>query len=267
MTQPVEPSINSQQHYETLLAEVYDWMQGGWDQRVRQSRELFENLLIKPGQPGKAAVDLGAGTGYQAIPLAELGFTVTAVDASVTMLAQLQDHLNEEAKPDGASSEAGPIHTVVADICRFAESLGEPADLVVCMGDTLSHLESHQHVATLIGDLHRSQPAGGRIVLGFRDASQPLVGDSRFLPVRSDDDRIFTCFIEEIDEQTVRIHDVVHTKTNGGFVQNVSSYRKIRLTSDWVVEQLIGASYQEPDVTTEMGMTIISARKPNSRSA
>ncbi len=260
MTRPIEPSINSQQHYETLLAEVYDWMQGGWGDRVQQSRELFKALVVKPASTGAGAVDLGAGTGYQAIPLAELGFTVTAVDASAAMLTQLEDHLDEEAKPESASPDTGSIRTVVADICQFAKNRLEPAELVVCMGDTLSHLESHQHVATLIDDLNRCQPADGRIILGFRDGSQPLVGDNRFLPVRSDDDRIFTCFIEEVDEQTVRVHDVVHTKVDGGFVQNISSYRKIRLTSDWVVEQLAAASYRKPEVTTEMGMTIISAR-------
>ncbi len=247
-------TVASLDHYETLLAEVYDWMQGGWDHKVEQSRTLFETLSIKPSSPGAVAIDLGAGTGYQAIPLAELGFVVTAVDASATMLDQLRDRA-------GQSGLSGEVTVVEADICRYATELDGAAEVVVCMGDTLTHLPSAAAVGDLIADLHRGQAPGGRIVLGFRDGSQPLIGDGRFIPVRSDEDRVFTCFIEEIDESSVRVHDVVHQRSDGGFVQHVSSYIKIRLSTGGVAEQLLKAGYLEQETALIAGMTIISATK------
>ncbi len=151
------------------------------------------------------------------------------------------------------------VHTVEADLCRFTDHVTAPVELVVCMGDTLSHLPSHEQVAELLAAASGVQDAGGRIVLGFRDGSQALAGDSRFIPVRSSDERVFTCFIEEINEDTVRVHDVLHVKSDEGFVQNVSSYNKIRLSAQWMAEQLTGAGYQPPTTSVAAGMTIMSA--------
>ena len=246
------PPVPSLEHYESLLAEVYDWMQGGWEAKVSQSRELFAELGLTPSKPGASAVDLGAGTGYQTAPLASLGFAVTAIDASASMLSQLRDHVS-------ATPAVAAVQTVEADICRFTDHVTAPVELVVCMGDTLAHLPSHREVAEVLAAAFGVQEPGGRIVLGFRDGSQALGGDSRFIPVRSSDERVFTCFIEELDDDTVRVHDVLHVKSGDGFEQNVSSYNKIRLSTQWMAEQLTEAGYQPPATSVVAGMTIMSA--------
>ena len=241
---------DTRRHYENLLAEVYDWMQGGWEQRAAMSRELFARLGISPADSNARAVDLGAGTGYQSLPLAELGFAVTAIDSSPTMLAQLAQH-KDRLKP------AGSIETLEGDLTALDQHLTDPVQLIVCMGDTLAHLETHEQVADLFVQARRLLANGGQLILGFRDGSQPPAGDNRFIPVRSDDERIFTCFLEEIDDDRIRVHDVVHQRGGDGFVQTVSSYNKIRLSTDWVAEQLAAAGFTEPTRTTDAGMTIL----------
>ena len=65
-------------HYEALLAPVYLWMAGGIDNALA----LGASDLAGFAGPGGLAVDLGAGFGMHAIPLARAGYRVLAIDSS-----------------------------------------------------------------------------------------------------------------------------------------------------------------------------------------
>jgi hypothetical protein len=69
----------AKQHYDTLLSDVYSWMFGGFEAGIERNAAFFERLGIRPSG-SRVAVDLGAGCGFRTIPLARLGFSVTAVD-------------------------------------------------------------------------------------------------------------------------------------------------------------------------------------------
>ncbi|MGL6339584.1 MAG: class I SAM-dependent methyltransferase, partial [Waterburya sp.] len=63
----------SKEHYEQVLANVYSWMLGGFEQGISRNLDFFQKHNISPIKSG-IAVDLGAGCGFQSIPLAQLGF-------------------------------------------------------------------------------------------------------------------------------------------------------------------------------------------------
>lgn len=67
------------QHYSQVLADVYSWMFGGFESGIQKNHEFFKNHKIKSVGSG-IAIDLGAGCGFQSIPLAQIGFSVTAID-------------------------------------------------------------------------------------------------------------------------------------------------------------------------------------------
>lgn len=48
-------------------------------------------------------------------------------------------------------------------------------------------------------------------LLSFRDYSVPLQDEKRFIPVRSDEGRILTCFLE-YSEDSVLVHDILHER-------------------------------------------------------
>lgn len=245
--------VPSTEHYEQLLAHIYDWMQGGWDAKADQNRALFDTLGVRPSTEGDLAVDLGAGTGYQAVPLAELGYSVLAIDASAAMVEQLTARTSVVAPEQ--------VTAIVDDLCRVDSHLDRPVQLFVCMGDTLFHLATHEDLIELLRTMYAAQPSGGRVVLSFRDGTTPASGDGRFLPVRSDADRVFTCFVEEVDADHLRIHDLVHVRSDTGFSQNLSSYTKIRIRTDWLVDQIVAAGYEPPKVSVEAGMTVITTQR------
>jgi SAM-dependent methyltransferase len=236
------------EHYDNLLASCYSWLCGGSDLKLKENRAFFQDHGIRPVLSA-AAVDLGAGSGFQAIPLAEAGFEVTAIDVSSKLLAQL-------------NKTAGklPIRTVQADLLNFTEFSPENTELIVCMGDTLTHLNVLADVKELIDRVYGALAQGGLLILGFRDMTVELTQLDRFIPVRSDSKRIFTCFLE-YEKNHVKVHDIIYEKTDDQWRMKKSYFRKLRIASRWVRERLSKAGFQVEKVDTANGMITIFARK------
>jgi SAM-dependent methyltransferase len=213
------------EHYSKLLAPIYLWMVGGLESALQLGAADIAPLCDS-NTAGRTAVDLGAGFGMHAIPLSRRGYTVTAIDTSKELLA----HLHSQS-PDVA------IRTVVADILTFPHYVDEPVDLILCMGDTLTHLQEQASVDDLFQKIARSLRPDGKFALTFRDYSRPPAGIARFIPVRSDQDRILTCFLEETPTH-MAVHDVLYERNAVTWQMKVSSYMKLRLSPDWVTHSL-----------------------------
>ena len=213
-------------HYDQQLASVYSWMAGAPEAAIARNRALFRQLEIDSTKPG-LAVDLGAGSGFQSIPLAELGFSVVAIDFCAALLAELRDRAIQLA-----------IRTVHDDMLNFSNYIEEPAQIVVCMGDTLTHLESLSSVQFLLVSVGDALAKGGKLVLTFRDhvTIEPQ-GTQRFIPVQSDESTILTCFLE-YHEAVVEVYDLLYRKEGGQWLLNTSSYPKLRIDKNWVINQL-----------------------------
>ncbi len=69
----------------------------------------------------------------------------------------------------------------------------------------------------------------GHLILTFRDYSNSLDDQQRFIPVKSSPGRILTCILEYGDDK-VKVTDLLHEKTNGQWAQRVSSYEKVRIS-------------------------------------
>jgi SAM-dependent methyltransferase len=209
-----------EQHYEALLAAHYTWMSGGLAARVADNRAYFEGLGVHGGH----ALDLGCGSGFQTLALRALGVRVTGVDLSAALL----DELHVSAGPD-------PQLTLLrGDICDAAcYAAHAPFDLAVCMGDTLSHLSDEAAVAHMLAGAAVALRAGGRLVLRYRNLSAPLHGLDRIIPVRHDETRIFTCFLEYTPTR-VMVHDVLHLREGDTWVMRKSAYPKLRIAPERV---------------------------------
>jgi len=112
--------------------------------------------------------------------------------------------------------------------------------LSFCMGDTITHLNSKEEIQKLIVDCHYILKNDGKLVLSFRDYSNELTDTSRFIPVKNDENRILTCFVEYLKDK-VRITDLLHQKTEDGWMQKASSYFKIRISPIDIIEMLDAA--------------------------
>jgi SAM-dependent methyltransferase len=239
-------------HYDELLAEHYSWMVGvPFAQKAAEQKALLTELGLGVRHAG-IAIDLGCGPGYQSVALADLGFTrVIAIDTSQTLLDELAAHQGRR-----------PIEPVLDDMRRFARHVAPAsATAVICMGDALTHLESHKDVSALLADAFAVLAPGGWLVLTFRDMSQELAGLDRFIPVQSDADRVMVCFLE-YEPQTVIVHDLIHSRDGEKWDLRKSSYRKLRIASGDVVRQLQTLGFTIDANRPAARMWEISARKP-----
>jgi SAM-dependent methyltransferase len=238
-----------EQHYDHVLSDVYSWMYGGFDVALGRNADVFTKLDVRPRGSG-VAVDLGAGCGFQSIPLARLGFAVTAIDLDGKLLAELLAHAGDVQ-----------IDVVRDDLREFDTHVRKPAELVVCMVDTLTHLESKADVVALFAKVHGALEPGGRLIVTYRDLSHELTELDRFIPVRSDADTVFTCFLE-YEPETVKVHDLVYRRRGGTWELGKSFYRKLRLPQSWVAERLASAGFAPVDASVERGfVTIVATRR------
>ncbi len=182
--------------------------------------------------------------------------SVLAIDSCETLLKDL-------------TQRAGslPVRIVNANLLEFRAQLAAPPDVILCMGDTLTHLRDQSSVEALFEDAASSLRPGGVFVATFRDyVTTELKNAARFIPVRSDDERILTCFVEYADN-TVTVHDLLHQLERGSWRLHAGSYRKLRLAPQWVEQQLRTLGMAVVCDRVPGGMVRVVARKPPASAA
>jgi len=221
-------------------------MAGGFDAAVAKgAREI--NGLADCVTPGDLAVDLGAGFGMHAIPLAQRGGEVLAIDCCAALLKELQERAGTL-----------PVEVVEDDLMSFPRHLSRTPRLALCMNDTLAHLTGTDAVIELIRRVYEHLASGGRFVVTFRDYADPLQAENRFIPVRSDPTRIFTCFLE-YEDRRVMVSDLIYEWNGCEWTFSVSRYPKLRIDRGWLLAELHNTGFQTHCEAMSSGMIRIVA--------
>ncbi len=236
------------EHYDKVLSDFYSWTFGGFEIAIQRNIEFFSRQHLSPKGSG-IAIDLGAGCGFQSIPLAKAGYSVTAIDIDAKLLNELKSNCGELQ-----------INTIRDDLINFDLNTKKGVELIVCMTDTIVHLESKEKVVSVFDKVSQALENGGKFILTFRDLSHELESLDRFLPVKSDENIIFTCFLE-YGTEVVKVHDIVYKKSSGKWKLFKSYYRKLRLSKDWVDKKLLDSGFTEIDSKVENGFVTIIAVK------
>lgn len=214
--------MNAKDHYDNHLGSFYSWMVGDFEEKSREQEIFFKENHIAPTS-NKVAFDLGAGHGLQSIALSRLGLSVKSVDFNKQLLDELALRKN-----------TFDIEIIHDDILNYVKMASDQAELIVCMGDTLTHLESLQHVSVLLSEISKHLIQRGKVIFSFRDLTTELRNEQRFIPVKSDEHKILTCFLEYFPDY-VLVHDILHEKKEGKWIQKVSAYPKLRLNATAIV--------------------------------
>ena len=235
-------------HYNTHLARYYIWLFGGWEANLDRSRQFISANALTPGTTGRA-LDLGCGPGFFAIPLAEAGFGVTAVDTSAELLQELA------VRASGLA-----VTPVAGDMIAVLRRDEQQYDVCLCMGDTLAHLGSRSDVVALLGEVYRVLVQGGRLVLSLRNYEHPPTGTERFIPVRADSDRIAMCVLD-CAEEYVEVGDILWERNGNDWTMTAGSYRKLRIPVAWLVQCMEDAGFAVVHSESVRGMATLIGRK------
>ena len=217
--------MKAKEHYEKHLSNFYSWMLGDIQSKSIEFQNFLESHEIEPKNT-KTAIDLGAGNGIQSIALKELGYRVTAIDFNRQLLDELKSNPNAKG-----------INTKLDNITNVSQFAYLKPELITCCGDTITHLDSKNHIVKLIKDVSRILENKGYLILTFRDYSKELDDKLRFIPVKSSSNRILTCILE-YGIETIKVTDLLYEKINEEWSQKVSSYKKVRLYPN-VVTQIL----------------------------
>lgn len=237
------------EHYNNYLGNFYSWIIGDLQTAQATFRKWLMEQQLVPSQSG-VAIDLGAGNGLQSIPLAQQGYYVIAIDFNDQLVQELRENAN-----------GFPIEIVKEDIRSVAQYESRKPELIVCCGDTLTHLETKTDVVQFLSDCIKTLQPGGKLILSFRDYSTELTGTHRFIPVKSDENRILTCILD-YEPGYVTVTDLLHERSTGVWQQHISSYRKVRFSPDEIIHYLSFHDLGIPLKTEMNGMITIIAIKP-----
>ncbi len=242
-----------ERHYDEFLSDHYDWMFGvSYETKIGEQKALLQDL-VGTGIGTREAIDLGCGSGFQSIALAELGYQVVAVDTCEKLLDELKKRIAGRS-----------VSMKLADI-RQLERITAPgsADLIVCMGDTITHLPSRADVCNLLRSVAVVLRPGGSLVLTYRDLSAvPKVGPDRFILVHGDAHRVMTCYLEDSSADTVIVNDLLHELGKDlRWTLRTSCYPKLKLPATWIEDQLRQLGFLISE-SREGRMKILVAKTP-----
>jgi SAM-dependent methyltransferase len=239
--------MTTQEHYDRHLASYYEWMMGNFDALVLQFQVFFKEHFNRP-YTGAVAIDLGCGHGPQSIAMAKLGLEVVSIDFNAQLLNAFKHRVQDLN-----------VKVIEDDFTRFAAHCSS-ADVIICMGDTIAHVSSFDQLQRLFNDSFKCLTASGQLYLSFRDYSQELTDTARFIPVKSDHDKIATCVLDfSID--MVNVTDLLYIKEDETWKQHVSSYTKLRLTPTLVSKFVQAAGFSITHLSIQNRMHFLVATK------
>ena len=133
-------------------------------------------------------------------------------------------------------------------------------ELIICIGDTIAHLDSKEEIEQFIKNIYETLIPKGKFILSFRDYGTELIDDSRFIPVKSESDKILICFLEYFPEK-VKVTDILYHKADENWTQTISSYYKVRVTKDYITSCLENSGFKITFIDTINRMITIIADK------
>ena len=145
------------QEYVQSLAEKWDEIVD-WDLRAASEGEFFPELLRARG--ARTVLDVATGTGFHSCRLLQAGFDVTSVDGSPAMLAKAQQNANQRGLK---------LKPVRADWRRLSQQVAGPFDAITCLGNSFTHLFTHQERLLAMAEYHKLLRPGGILVLDQRN--------------------------------------------------------------------------------------------------
>ena len=146
-----------------------------------------------------------------------------------------------------------------ADLLDFLRTAGDTRwDTILCLGDTLTHLPSLGAAETLILECARHLGPNGRLALSYRDSTAfNATGVARFREVARDATRTMHCLLEALDDEHLRVTDLVTELQPDGPRTRLSDYVKLRIAPARLLAWAQTAGLELERQADEAGMTTL----------
>ena len=135
-----------------VLAGYYDEVYGLWRALLSPARD---EILRAHGVRFESVLDVGCGSGWQSLELAQRGCRVVAVDPVASFLRPLRQ---------AARSAGLPVEVRRGGALSLPLGPGESFDLALATFDVLNHLGSHAQLAPALAEVARALRPGGHFL-------------------------------------------------------------------------------------------------------
>lgn len=150
------------------FAEIYDDLTENVNYKVRS--DYISDFFDKYGVPEKGKIlDLACGTGSISAELLKKGYTIIGIDSSSEMLSVADNKLN------------GNVHLYNAEMQNF--TLTEPVNAVICLLDSINHLESLKDIENCFKCVYNSLTENGLFIFDVNTVYKHnfVLGDNTFV--------------------------------------------------------------------------------------
>jgi len=211
------------------LAPHYDEMTG-FQRRFVHEKPFFRLLVEKYNMT--TALDAGCGTGFHALLLTQLGVQVTGIDISREMLQRAEQHARELGL------------TVEFLQANFEQPLKRTFDAIMCLGNSLAHVRTREHLHATLNNFARMLPPGKILFLQNLNYDRILAQKERIQSVKVSQGTTFVRFYD-YEQDTIVFNLLTIVAANGSVEQKLQSvplrpWRKAEL-----VELLQQTGYEE----------------------
>lgn len=152
--------VGTEEFYDALAPE-YDLLFGDWWAAARWQGDVIAGVLSSQGvRPPARVLDCTCGIGTQALPLAALGYRVTATDISLSAI----ERLRVEAAARGLDMAVNR-----ADVREVRAAVTGSFDAVLACDNSLPHLLSDADLEQALRSIMACLGEGGVLVASVRD--------------------------------------------------------------------------------------------------
>jgi SAM-dependent methyltransferase len=143
----------------SLEARFYDkiWGRVDYDADAKFLADFFRRYHCR------SVIDIGCGTGNHALRLSKLGYQVTGVDVSPTML-KIAKTKDKESKIRFMQGDMKKLEKVIPK--------GQKFDAAICLGQVFYHLMKGKDVQAFFSGLHKILKQNGLFVFSARNAKK-----------------------------------------------------------------------------------------------
>ncbi len=177
-------SIQPAREFYDAIAPSYDELTS-FEKRFVHEKPFFR-LLMERYQI-RTVLDVGSGTGFHALLMAQLGVNVTALDFSSNMLRQVKRH---------ATQMGLRIETVESSIGSVRQNIKKSFHAVLCLGNTLPHLLSVEELRQAVDSFYALLNPKGVLLLQLLNYERILARKERVQSVREVEGKMFIRFYD-----------------------------------------------------------------------
>jgi glycine/sarcosine N-methyltransferase len=191
----------------------YDSLASEYDAMTQFSARLEkQKSMLSQFADSRRIIDMGCGTGIHSIALAQLGARVVGIDVSAGMLERARAH---------AAGLGVAVDFVQGDFLSTPPVALLPAELLLCLGNSLPHIERAE-LPGVLAHWRALMAPGGVVVIQLLNYERILRERERIVNIRKTADGTVLRFYDFLDEG-LQFNILTITETEQGLTHTLRS--------------------------------------------